>query len=146
MGSATDEQIEAMFHAALDAQRRAYAPYSRFHVGAAVLAPDGRIFAAGNVENAAYPEGTCAETGAIAMMVADGVRQIAAVLTVCDGEALGTCCGGCRQRIREFADADTPVYAAGPNGVRAMFTLDELLPSSFGPGHLPAWESGGGAR
>jgi cytidine deaminase len=144
MGAPTAEQIDAMFRAALDAQREAYAPYSQFHVGAAVLVPDGRIFAAGNVENAAYPEGTCAETGAIAMMAAAGVREIAAVLTVCPGEALGTCCGGCRQRIREFAEPDTPVYAAGPEGIRATFRLDELLPSSFGPDHLRQPGGGGG--
>lgn len=146
MGTPTAEQIDAMFNAALDAQRLAYAPYSRFPVGAAVLVPDGRIFAAGNVENAAYPEGTCAETGAIAMMAAAGGREIAAVLTVCSGEVLGTCCGGCRQRIREFAEPDTPIYAADPAGVKATFRLDELLPSSFGPDHLRRSGGEGGPR
>jgi cytidine deaminase len=88
------------------------------------------------VENAAYPEGTCAEAGAIAAMVAAGEQAIEVIVTVCDGEALGTCCGGCRQKIREFATADTLIHNAGPDGVRKTFTMTELLPDSFGPEHL----------
>lgn len=125
-----------MFEAALAVQQNAYAPYSAYRVGAALLTGSGRIFAGCNVENAAYPQGACAEAGAIAMMCAAGEREIVAVLTVCDGENLGTCCGGCRQRIREFAAPGTPIYAADGTGVRATFTLDELLPNSFGPEHL----------
>ena len=95
--------LEALFDAAKAAQAKAYAPYSRFKVGAAILADDGRIYAGCNVENAAYPEGSCAEAGAIAAMVAGGERRIAEILVVGDGENLVTPCGGCRQRIREFA-------------------------------------------
>ena len=84
-------------------QANAHAPYSRFRVGAAVRTASGRVFAGCNVENAAYPQGSCAEAGAISAMVAAGEHEIVAVLTVCDGEAIGTCCGGCRQRLREFA-------------------------------------------
>ncbi len=131
-----EHQIEAMFLAARAVQENAYAPYSNYRVGAAMLTPGGQIFAGCNVENAAYPQGACAETGAIAAMCAAGEREIVAVLTVCDGDMLGTCCGGCRQRIREFARLDVPIYAADGSGIRATFTLGELLPHSFGPEHL----------
>jgi cytidine deaminase len=129
-------RIDELFAAALAVQQNAYAPYSNYRVGAAVLTSSGAIFSGCNVENAAYPQGACAEAGAIAAMCAAGEREIVAVLTVCDGETLGTCCGGCRQRIREFAALDTPVYAADGSGVRATFTLEGLLPHSFGPEHL----------
>jgi cytidine deaminase len=128
--------IDDLFAAAVAAQNNAYAPYSRFKVGAAVLTPSGRIFAGCNVENAAYPIGSCAEAGAIAAMALAGERAIAAVMVVGDGDALVTPCGGCRQRIREFAAPDVPVHVAGPDGLRRTFTLDELLPASFGPDHL----------
>ena len=130
------DRVDELFAAALAVQQHAYAPYSNYRVGAALLTPSGQIFAGCNVENAAYPQGACAEAGAIAAMVAAGEREIAAVLTVCDGDQLGTCCGGCRQRIREFAASSIPIYAADATGVRATFTLDDLLPHSFGPEHL----------
>ena len=130
------DRIDELHAAALAVQQHAYAPYSNYRVGAAVLTASGRIFAGCNVENAAYPQGACAEAGAIAAMVAAGEREIVAVLTVTDGEMLGTCCGGCRQRIREFAALDVPIYAADGNGVRMTFTLADLLPHSFGPDHL----------
>ena len=132
--------VDEMFAAAKAVQAQAYAPYSHFRVGAAVLTTEGRIFSGCNVENAAYPQGTCAEAGAISAMIAAGEHEIVAVLTVCDGDAIGTCCGGCRQRIREFASADAVIYAAGPDGVRAMFTMSELLPNSFGPEHLTEFQ------
>jgi cytidine deaminase len=132
MGLATQE----LFAAAKAAQAKAYAPYSRFKVGAALRTPDGAIFAGCNVENAAYPQGSCAEAGAISAMALVGERRIAEVLVIGDGEALCTPCGGCRQRIREFADPSTLIHIAGPTGVRAKFTLGELLPESFGPDHL----------
>ncbi len=130
--------IESLFDAARTAQSRAYAPYSKFKVGAAIAGASGSIYAGCNVENAAYPVGSCAEAGAITAMVMAGETRIAAVLVVGDGDALVTPCGGCRQRIREFAGADTPVHIAGPEGLRRSFTLDELLPVSFGPDHLAA--------
>ena len=131
-----DHRVVDLFAAAMAAKERAYAPYSHFPVGAAILSSNGKIYAGCNVENAAYPVGSCAEAGAISAMVAGGDREIAALLTVCDSEGIGTCCGGCRQRIREFAALATPVYACGPLGVRAAFTMEQLLPSSFGPDHL----------
>ena len=128
--------VEALFAAALEAYGNAYAPYSRFPVGAAVLTPEGEIFSGCNVENAAYPQGWCAETSAIAAMVGTGKQRIAEVCVVGGGAGLCTPCGGCRQRIREFACANAAIHVAGPEGVRASFTLAELLPESFGPENL----------
>lgn len=134
--SKNDSVLAALFDAAKAAREQAYAPYSRFRVGAALRTPDGAIYSGCNVENAAYPQGACAESGAIGAMARAGGRRIAAILVIGDGEGLCTPCGGCRQRIREFADSTTPIHIAGPNGVRASFTLGELLPHSFGPEHL----------
>lgn len=128
---------QRLFKAAQAAMEQAYAPYSKFQVGAAILAEDGRIYSGCNVEIAAYPEGTCAETGAIAAMVQAGARQIKEVAVIGRGAELCTPCGGCRQRIREFAAPDTKVHVCGPEGLRRTFTRDELLPASFGPEHLP---------
>ncbi len=136
MSKRSDEKLDALFAAARAAQAQAYAPYSRFKVGAAVLTPSGAIFSGCNVENAAYPQGACAEANAIGAMALAGERRIAEILVVGDGDGLCTPCGGCRQRIREFADARTRVHVAGPQGLRASFTLEELLPHSFGPDHL----------
>jgi cytidine deaminase len=128
--------LDALFAAAKAAQQKAYVPYSRFKVGSAILADDGQIYAGCNVENAAYPSGTCAEAGSVAAMVLGGGLAIREMLVIGDGPHLCTPCGNCRQRIREFANADTPVHVAGPEGVRRSFTLAELLPASFGPDHL----------
>jgi cytidine deaminase len=136
--SRSAEPLAALFAAARAAQMKAYAPYSRFKVGAALTTPGGAVFAGGNVENAAYPEGVCAETSAISAMALAGERRIVEICVVGDGDALCTPCGGCRQRIREFADARTMIHVAGPEGVRKTFKLADLLPESFGPGHLPA--------
>jgi cytidine deaminase len=136
MSKSADVGLEALFAAAKAARERAYAPYSRFLVGAAIRTPSGEIYAGCNVENAAYPQGSCAETGAIAAMALAGERRIEAIVVVGDGEGLCTPCGGCRQRIREFADAATRIHVAGLAGVRASFTLEDLLPHSFGPEHL----------
>jgi cytidine deaminase len=125
--------------AARTVRQRAHAPYSKFAVGAAVLDEQGRIHAGCNVENAAYPQGWCAETSALAhLIVAGGSRVMAAVVVGVVGvsEAPVTPCGGCRQKLREFAADDTPVWAADMNDVKARFTLGELLPASFGPQHL----------
>jgi cytidine deaminase len=134
--SKSDSQLSALFNAARAAHGKAYAPYSRFNVGAALRTPSGAIFSGCNVENAAYPQGACAEAGAISAMALAGERRIAEILVVGDGEGLCTPCGGCRQRIREFADAATAIHVAGPEGVRASFTLGEMLPHAFGPEHL----------
>ena len=122
--------------AARAVQANAHAPYSGFPVGAALRTPSGAVFSACNVENASYPLGTCAEAGAIAAMVAAGETTIDVILTVADGDMLATPCGGCRQRIREFATHATVIHVAGPEGVRKSYTIDELLPDSFGPENL----------
>lgn len=130
--------LDALFEAARAIQAKAYVPYSRFKVGAAIRTLSGRVYAGCNVENAAYPQGACAETGAISAMIAAGESRIAELVVIGDGDALCTPCGGCRQRIREFAAADTPIHIAGPEGIRKSFTLEALLPYSFGPDNLSA--------
>jgi cytidine deaminase len=136
MSKSVDAALAKLFAAAKAAQANAYAPYSRFKVGAALRSESGAVHSGCNVENAAYPQGACAETGAISAMALAGDRRIVEILVIGDGEALCTPCGGCRQRIREFAAPATPIHIAGPEGVRASFTLAELLPESFGPEHL----------
>lgn len=131
-----DATVEQLFQAARDAQARAYVPYSRFKVGAAILTPSGAVHRGCNVENAAYPVGSCAEASAISAMVGAGERVIKAILVFGEGDHLVTPCGACRQRIREFAGPDTAVHIAGPQGLRATFTLNEILPQSFGPDNL----------
>ncbi len=118
------------------AMEAAYAPYSKFPVGAVVKGANGKFYAGCNVENAAYPQGWCAETSAIAAMIADGETRIVEVAVIGHGAALVTPCGGCRQRLREFADEATPIHVCGPQGLRRTVTLGELLPLSFGPENL----------
>jgi cytidine deaminase len=134
-----EADFEALFRAAGTARAHAHVPYSRFPVGAAILTPDGHIHAGCNVENAAYPQGQCAEATAIGVMVAAGGKAIAEMVVI-GGEAgdttLCTPCGGCRQRIREFARGDTRIHVCGPEGLRLTTTLDALLPHSFGPENL----------
>jgi cytidine deaminase len=125
-----------LFVLAREVQQRAHVPYSHFPVGAALRTPNGRVFAGANVENAAYPEGMCAEASAIAAMASAGERVIDTIVTVCDGAALSTPCGGCRQKIREFATPATVIHAAGPEGIRRTYTIHELLPDGFGPENL----------
>jgi cytidine deaminase len=136
MSKNAEAAIAVLFEAAKAAQAKAYAPYSHFNVGAALRTPSGAIFSGCNVENAAYPQGACAEACAIGAMALAGERRIAEMLVIGDGEGLCTPCGGCRQRIREFASADTPVHIAGPDGLRLTLSLAELLPYSFGPENL----------
>lgn len=125
--------IGALLSAAANARANAYAPYSGFAVGAALRTNSGAIYAGANVENAAYPVGTCAEAAAIAAMVVAGHRRIAEILIIGDSEALVTPCGACRQRMREFAGEDAKIHIAGTTGIRATFTLGALLPAAFGP-------------
>jgi cytidine deaminase len=131
------KDIAALLAAAASVRANAHAPYSRFKVGAAIRTEDGRIHVGANVENAAYPQGLCAEAAAIGAMVAAGARRIREIAVLADGPELCTPCGGCRQRIREFATAETMVHVCGPEGVRRSLTLGELLPLAFGPQNLP---------
>jgi len=130
------ETDRALFEAAEAVRKKAHVPYSNYAVGAAILADDGAIYAGCNIENAAYPEGNCAETSAIAAMIGGGGRRIARIYVTGAGPNPVTPCGGCRQRIREFADPETVVTCHGVEGEARDFTLAELLPHSFGPDHL----------
>jgi cytidine deaminase len=127
---------QRLLETALSALERSHAPYSGFCVGAAILADNGRIYGGCNVENAAYPEGICAETAAIAAMVIDGGKRIVEIAVAGRQGGVLTPCGGCRQRIREFAGGDALVHSCGPQGLIRTYTLGELLPHAFGPGHL----------
>ena len=128
---------QALFEAAEAIRAKAYAPYSRFSVGAAILAEDGKIDSGCNIENAAYPQGNCAEASAIAAMIAGGARRITRIYVTGPGTAPVTPCGGCRQRIREFASLDVTVISHGVDGEPLVQTLEQLLPHSFGPEYLP---------
>ena len=132
----TDDRMHALVDAARSARERAYAPYSGFKVGCALLDEQGRIHAGCNVENAAYPQGQCAEASAIAHLVLAGGTRIVAAAVVGVAPQPVTPCGGCRQRLREFAADDLPVWAADLQSVRGRYTLGGLLPVSFGPDHL----------
>ena len=127
---------QTLFDAAEAVRAKAYAPYSNFHVGAAILADDDKIYAGCNVENAAYPVGNCAEPSAIAAMLAGGGKRIKRIYVTGPGATPVTPCGGCRQRIREFADLDVEVISHGVDGTPLVMTLGELLPHSFGPEFL----------
>ena len=125
-----------LISAAVEAREHAYARYSGFSVGAAIIDEHGRMHVGCNVENAAYPLGSCAEAGAIAAMVQEGGKRIVTIAVAGGKGALGSCtpCGGCRQRISEFADESTVILAIDDSGEWREFTMAELLPASF---HLP---------
>ena len=125
-----------LFDAAKAVRLRAHAPYSNFKVGAAIRTVSGQVFVGCNVENVAYPEGTCAEAGAIAAMVAAGERDIAEVLVLADSPQPVTPCGGCRQKLAEFGQGNVVVRLAGPEGEKGEMTLAELLPGAFTTTHL----------
>lgn len=128
--------MDKLAQAAIAALPSAYAPYSQFQVGAAIEDDRGQIYTGVNVENAAYPVGSCAEAGAIAAMVHAGGRKIMRIAVAGRGAELCTPCGGCRQRIREFASATTEILVCDEQGVRQSFSLETLLPHSFGPDNL----------
>jgi len=132
----TDTLLAELLSAARRARVRAYAPYSRFSVGAALLDNLGRIHLGCNVENAAYPQGQCAEATALGALVMAGGLRIHAAVVVGVSDAPVTPCGGCRQRLREFAADDCPIWVADLDNLRGHYTLGQLLPHSFGPDHL----------
>lgn len=130
-------QVEQCVELARQAMSRAYVPYSNFQVGAVIETAEGELFSGCNVENASYPEGTCAEAGAIAAMVMGGGQRIKQIYVMGEGELLVSPCGGCRQRIREFSDRLTFIHICSPEkGIRKTLSMDELLPYSFGPNNL----------
>jgi cytidine deaminase len=126
-----------LINAAMEARVRAHAPYSKFYVGAAMRDDKGRISSGCNIENAAYPQGWCAETSAISALVMAGGKFITEVVVIGNGQTLCTPCGGCRQKIREFAKGDVKIHCCTEDGdLIQSFTLEELLPASFGPENL----------
>jgi cytidine deaminase len=131
-----DATLDEMLRAARAIMSRAYVPYSGFHVGAALLNEDGTIRLGVNVENASYPLSVCAERNAVASMVGSGQTKILAVAVATNAAHPTPPCGGCRQVLWEFGDADTPVVAEGADGIRARWRLGALLPDAFGPDDL----------
>ena len=125
-----------LLSAATQVRENAYAPYSRFKVGAAIRAASGKIYSGCNVENVAYPEGTCAEAGAIAAMIAAGDTVIAEMLVIADSPSPVPPCGGCRQKIAEFAASDVRVTLCTTDGAMRVMTVAELLPGSFTAAHM----------
>jgi cytidine deaminase len=125
-----------LFETARAARENAHAPYSGFKVGAAIRCADGTVYAGCNVENVAYPQGTCAEAGAIAAMCLAGRREIVEVLVIADSPAPTPPCGGCRQKLSEFAGPDVLVVLADLSGERARTTMGALLPGAFTPAHM----------
>ena len=117
--------------AAAAVRENAHAPYSNFKVGAAIRTASGAVFKGCNVENVAYPEGTCAEAGAIAAMCAEGEREIAEIYVIAQSPAPVPPCGGCRQKIAEFAAHDVVVTLATTEGIEKQMTVAELLPGAF---------------
>jgi len=120
-----------LFNAARAVMARAHAPYSKFPVGAAVRSASGALYVGCNVENASYPEGWCAETGAIAAMVAAGETAIAEIAVVAEQMPRTVPCGGCRQRLAEFAGPETNIHLCDATGIVETVTLGQLLPRSF---------------
>ena len=123
---------ETLLSLALTAQKNAYAPYSNFHVGAAILDENGNNHAGCNVENAAYPLGQCAEAGAISTMVVSGCKQIQQILILSPNNQFCPPCGGCRQKIAEFSNSETQVHLATQDGKIKSVNSAELLPLAFG--------------
>ncbi|WP_299743632.1 cytidine deaminase [uncultured Tateyamaria sp.] len=128
--------MDELKQAALAVRENAHAPYSNFKVGAALRAADGTVFVGCNVENVAYPEGTCAEAGAIAAMVAAGQGKITEAYVVAGSPMPVTPCGGCRQKLAEFGAGDVRVTMANTGGVEQVMTLAELLPGAFVAAHM----------
>ena len=122
--------------AARAVRENAYVPYSRYKVGAALRTPSGAIYVGCNVENVAYPEGTCAEAGAIAAMVANGETEISEAYVIADAAHPVPPCGGCRQKLAEFARSDVVVTLATLDGAEQSVTVADLLPGAFSADHM----------
>lgn len=125
-----------LLQAAIAVRDNAWVPYSRFKVGAALRAADGSVHVGCNVENVAYPEGTCAEAGAIAAMVAAGETTLVEVAVIADLPSPVPPCGGCRQKLAEFGAGDTPVTLATTGGALLETTIGQLLPGRFDQDHM----------
>ena len=132
------EMSQNLIKAATDVREKAYAPYSKFYVGAAIRTASGAIYVGCNVENAAYPEGTCAEAGAIAAMRAAGGYEISEVAVIAGGDRPVPPCGGCRQKLSEFASGDVAVTMVAAGGGQDVMTVSALLPGAFSLAYLEA--------
>ncbi len=130
------ENFAKLFNAAKMVRENAHVPYSNFKVGAAFLTEDNSIVSGCNVENAAYPQSQCAEASAIGNLVSQGFSKIKEVVVIGSGSLLCSPCGGCRQRLREFASLETQIHMCNSDGHLKTSTLKELLPDSFGPENL----------
>lgn len=126
----------SLLDAARAVRENAYAPYSNFKVGAAVRSKSGMVYVGCNVENVAYPEGTCAEAGAIAAMVAAGETELIEVCVIADSPHPVSPCGGCRQKLAEFGRGEVPVRLATVDGPETMMTISQLLPGAFDASHM----------
>ena len=134
--SVSDLIKNKLYEKAKTVMEKAYAPYSKFKVGAAIFDENGKCHVGCNIENAAYPIGNCAEASAISAMIASNGNKIIAISVTGYGDLLCTPCGGCRQRIREFASLNVPIIVGNEKEIKKIFTLEELLPYSFGPENL----------
>jgi cytidine deaminase len=123
--------LDELFEAAREAMALTYSPYSKFPVGAAIRAEDGRIYKGANIENLAFPQGWCAECTAIGAMVMGGAKKIVEMAVIAEKLALCPPCGGCRQKIAEFADGATRIHLCNETGIQKTMSMDELLPFSF---------------
>ena len=130
------DNFEKLFEEAKKVREKAHVPYSQFKVGAAFLTEDNSIVVGCNVENAAYPQSQCAEASAIGNLISQGYKNIVEVVVIGSGNKLCSPCGGCRQRLREFAKLDVSIHMCNIEGHLKTSTLDELLPDSFGPENL----------
>ncbi|MGB5558780.1 MAG: cytidine deaminase [Paracoccaceae bacterium] len=126
----------SLLDAAKQVRERAYAPYSKFKVGAAIRTDSGNVYVGCNVENVAYPEGTCAEAGAIAAMVAAGETRITEALVVADSPLPVSPCGGCRQKLAEFCEGEATITMTTLSGETTTMTMADLLPGAFGQAHM----------
>ena len=131
-----NSKFNDLFIKASEVMEAAYVPYSKFKVGAAILDENDNYHVGCNVENAAYPIGNCAEASAISSMIISKGTKIIAIAVTGYGNMLCTPCGGCRQRIREFASLNTPIIIGNEKKIQKIFTLNDLLPYSFGPENL----------
>jgi cytidine deaminase len=136
MSAVSPQDLNALAAAARAVREHAHAPYSQFRVGAALLDEHGRVHSGCNVENAAYPQSQCAEAVALGALVSAGAKHVRAVVVAGEGAQAIMPCGGCRQKLSEFAAADTLVASVDAHGWRARHTLGELLPFGFGPAHV----------
>lgn len=127
---------KSLREAAAAVRENAHAPYSNFKVGAAIRSASGKVYIGCNVENVAYPEGTCAEAGAIAAMVAAGETELAEAYVIADCPSPVPPCGGCRQKLKEFGKGDVKVTLATTDGIEMETTVGDLLPGAFDAGHM----------